>query len=161
MLLAFFPVFETRLVRPGIAICYDRHFEGVMSALAENGAELVLSPAVTFGAKSRRMWDLEFEVDAARHNLYIGGSNRRGVEPPWTQEYSGASYFAGPDGVVANVPSPTPESINRLSRPPPPSMRRPGAHRRSAVARMDCQTALLSLTLFSVFSSHIAACHRP
>lgn len=103
----FFPVFETRLVRLGVAICYDRHFEGVMSALAENGAELVLSPAVTFGAKSRRMWDLEFPVDAARHNLYIGGSNRRGVEPPWTQEYFGASYFAGPDGVVPNVVAPT------------------------------------------------------
>ena len=107
----FFPVFETRLVRLGVAICYDRHFEGVMSALAENRAELVLSPAVTFGAKSRRMWDLEFPVDAARHNLYIGGSNRRGVEPPWSQEYFGASYFAGPAGVVPPLASPTPELV--------------------------------------------------
>ncbi len=107
----FFPVFETRLVRLGVAICYDRHFEGVMSALAGNGAELVLSPAVTFGEKSRRMWDLEFPVDAARHNLYIGGSNRRGVEPPWTQEYFGASYFAGPGGVLPPVPSPTDELV--------------------------------------------------
>ena len=107
----FFPVFETRLVKLGVAICYDRHFEGVMSALAGNGAELVLSPAVTFGAKSRRMWDLEFPVDAARHNLYIGGSNRRGVEPPWTQEYFGASYFAGPSGVVPRVASPRPELV--------------------------------------------------
>jgi N-carbamoylputrescine amidase len=98
-------------VRLGVAICYDRHFEGVMSALAQNGAELVLSPAVTFGEKSRRMWDLEFPVDAARHNLYIGGSNRRGVEPPWTQDYFGASYFAGPKGVVPNVTSPTPELV--------------------------------------------------
>jgi beta-ureidopropionase len=107
----FFPVFETRLVKLGVAICYDRHFEGVMSALAGNGAELVLSPAVTFGEKSRRMWDLEFPVDAARHNLYIGGSNRRGVEPPWTQEYFGASYFAGPGGVLPRVPSPTDELV--------------------------------------------------
>jgi N-carbamoylputrescine amidase len=107
----FFPVFETRLVRLGVAICYDRHFEGVMSALAENGAELVLSPAVTFGAKSRRMWDLEFPVDAARHNLYIGGSNRRGVEPPWPQEYFGASYFAGPNGVVPNLASFNPNLV--------------------------------------------------
>ncbi len=107
----FFPVFETRLVRLGVAICYDRHFEGVMSALAENGAELVLSPAVTFGAKSRRMWDLEFPVDAARHNLYIGGSNRRGVEAPWTQEYFGASYFAGPNGVAPTVASPSPRLV--------------------------------------------------
>jgi N-carbamoylputrescine amidase len=107
----FFPVFETRLVKLGVAICYDRHFEGVMSALAENGAELVLSPAVTFGEKSRRMWDLEFPVDAARHNLYIGGSNRRGVEPPWTQEYFGASYFAGPNGVLPRVASPSEELV--------------------------------------------------
>ncbi len=107
----FFPVFETRLVRLGVAICYDRHFEGVMSALAENGAELVLSPAVTFGEKSRRMWDLEFPVDAARHNLYIGGSNRRGVEPPWTQEYFGASYFAGPGGVLPRVSSPSDQLV--------------------------------------------------
>lgn len=107
----FFPVFETRLVRLGVAICYDRHFEGVMSALAENGAQLVLSPAVTFGEKSRRMWDLEFPVDAARHNLYIGGSNRRGVEPPWTQSYFGASYFAGPNGVVPGVKTPTPDLV--------------------------------------------------
>lgn len=107
----FFPVFETRLVKLGVAICYDRHFEGVMSALAGNGAELVLSPAVTFGEKSRRMWDLEFPVDAARHNLYIGGSNRRGVEPPWTQEYFGASYFAGPNGVLPRVASPSEELV--------------------------------------------------
>ncbi|MBK7536221.1 MAG: hypothetical protein IPI49_12800 [Myxococcales bacterium] len=101
----FFPVLETRFVKLGVAICYDRHFEGVMAALARNGAELVFSPAVTFGAKSRRMWDLEFPVDAARHNLYIAGSNRRGVEPPWTQPYFGASYFTGPGGTVPPLPS--------------------------------------------------------
>ena len=101
----YFPVFETRFVRLGVAICYDRHFAGVMEALADQGAQLVVSPAVTFGAKSRRMWDLEFPVDAARHNLYIGGSNRRGVEPPWTQEYFGASYFTGPNGPIAALPS--------------------------------------------------------
>jgi predicted amidohydrolase len=76
-----------------------------MAALAHHGAELVFSPAVTFGAKSRRMWDLEFPVDAARHNLYIGGSNRSGVEPPWTQPYFGASYFTGPNGEVPRLPS--------------------------------------------------------
>lgn len=102
----FFPVFDTGRVKLGVAICYDRHFEGVMAALAAGGAELVLSPAVTFGAKSRRMWDLEFEVDAARHNLYIGGSNRRGSEPPWQQPYFGASHFVGPQGRLPSVASP-------------------------------------------------------
>ncbi|MCC7539942.1 MAG: hypothetical protein IT379_27220, partial [Deltaproteobacteria bacterium] len=69
----YFPVFQTSVARIGVAICYDRHFEGVMSSLAAEGAEIVFSPAVTFGDKSRRMWPLEFEVDAARHRLYIGG----------------------------------------------------------------------------------------
>jgi N-carbamoylputrescine amidase len=94
----FFPVFETRVGRIGVAICYDRHFEGVMAALSHGGAEIVFSPAVTFGEKSRRMWRLEFAVDAARHNLFIGGSNRKGSEPPWNQDYFGDSHFVGPGG---------------------------------------------------------------
>jgi beta-ureidopropionase len=99
----YFPVFATKAGRIGVAICYDRHFEGVMASLAQEGAQIVLAPAVTFGAKSRRMWHLEFPVDAARHNLFIGGSNRRGVEPPYSQEYFGESYFVGPNGVLPSV----------------------------------------------------------
>jgi N-carbamoylputrescine amidase len=97
-----FPVFQTSVGRVGVAICYDRHFEGVMWSLAREGAELVFCPAVTFGAKSRRMWAMEFQVDAARHNLFIGGSNRKGVEPPWGQAYFGESHFTGPNGLVAD-----------------------------------------------------------
>jgi N-carbamoylputrescine amidase len=102
----FFPVFETSLARIGVSICYDRHFQGVARTLAAEGAELVFSPAVTFGKKSRRMWELEFEVDAARHNLFFGGSNRLGAEPPFDVEYFGASHFCGPSGRVAPIASP-------------------------------------------------------
>lgn len=98
-----FPVWETRAGRIGVATCYDRHFEGVMSALAHEGAQIVFSPAVTFGEKSRRMWDMEFAVDAARHNLFIAGSNRLGAEAPWNQEFFGGSHFVGPQGALANV----------------------------------------------------------
>jgi len=120
----FFPVFETSVGRIGVAICYDRHFEGVMASLAKAGAELVFSPAVTFGQKSQRMWRLEFAVDAARHNVFIGGSNRKGVEPPWNQPYFGDSHFVGPSGVVSTRPS-RPElvvadlDLGELSRPDP------------------------------------------
>jgi beta-ureidopropionase len=119
-----FPVWETSLGRLGVAICYDRHFEGVMSTLAREGAELVFSPAVTFGEKSHRMWHLEFQVDAARHNVFIGGSNRKGVEPPWSQPYFGDSHFVGPNGVLVNV-STHPELIisdvdlTQLTKPDP------------------------------------------
>ncbi len=98
-----FPVWQTRLGRLGVSICYDRHFEGVMYSLASEGAELIFNPAVTFGAKSQRMWHLEFPVDAARHNVFIGGSNRKGSEPPWNQPYFGESYFCGPNGVLKNL----------------------------------------------------------
>ncbi|MBL8719253.1 MAG: hypothetical protein JNL79_24925 [Myxococcales bacterium] len=98
-----FPVFQTSAGRIGVAICYDRHFEGVMHSLATEGAELVFSPAVTFGQKSERVWPLEFAVDAARHGIFIGGSNRKGTEAPWGQAYFGRSHFVGPNGAIADV----------------------------------------------------------
>lgn len=98
----YFPVFQTHVARMGVAICYDRHFEGVMSTLATEGAELVFCPAVTFGSKSQRMWPIEFQADAARHNLFIGGSNRKGAEAPWDQPYFGESHFVGPNGPIQN-----------------------------------------------------------
>ena len=99
----YFPVFQTSIGRIGVAICYDRHFDGVMPSLARNGAELVFSPAITFGAKSARMWRHEFATDAARNRIVIGGSNKRGAEPPWNQPYFGESHFVGPDGELANL----------------------------------------------------------
>ncbi len=101
----FFPVFNTTVGKIGVAICYDRHFPGVMKALADAGAELIFSPAVTFGQKSRRMWEVEFEVDAARHNVFIAGSNRKGSEAPWHQEYFGASHIVGPNGRAEPIES--------------------------------------------------------
>lgn len=106
----YFPVFETAVGRVGVSICYDRHFPGSVASLARAGAQLVLSPAVTFGAQSRRMWELEFPVDAARNRVFIGGSNRCGAEPPWNVEYFGASYFVGPDGRLPDR-STTPELV--------------------------------------------------
>ncbi len=95
-----FPTFTTRYATIGVAICYDRHFEGVIRSLKRHGADLVFSPAVTFGEKSERMWEMEFEVDAGRHRIYIAGSNRLGREPPFDVHYFGHSYVAGPDGRV-------------------------------------------------------------
>ena len=94
----FSPVFECAGTRIGVAICYDRHFEGVVGRLARAGAEIIFSPAVTFGAQSQRMWPLEFAVDAMRHRVYIGGSNRRGRESPWNIDFFGDSHFVGPSG---------------------------------------------------------------
>ncbi|MEZ4454158.1 MAG: nitrilase-related carbon-nitrogen hydrolase [Nannocystaceae bacterium] len=96
----FFPVFRTSRCRLGVAICYDRHFDGVIRSLAAGGAEVVVSPAITFGAKSRRMWGHEFDVDAVRHRVFLAGSNRKGSEVPWNQDFFGESRFVGPEGPV-------------------------------------------------------------
>jgi len=96
------PVFVTSVGRIGVSICYDRHFPRMAEQLAMAGAQLIFSPAVTFGEKSRRVWDIEFECDAARHNVFIGGSNRMGAEPPWGQAYFGATHFVGPCGRCEN-----------------------------------------------------------
>lgn len=106
----YFPVFQTQVGRIGVAICYDRHFEGVIRSLAQEGAELIFSPAVTFGAKSERMWELEFPVDACRHGVFIAGSNRAGCEKPWNQPFFGKSYVVGPNGRAPNL-SQDPELI--------------------------------------------------
>ena len=100
-----FPVFDTSLGKIGVAICYDRHFYYVMPSLARQGAEIIFSPAITFGSKSQRMWHLEFPTDAARFNVFIGGSNRKGSEKPWNQPYFGESYFTGPNGLLENLSS--------------------------------------------------------
>ncbi len=99
---ALFPVFETRYAKVGVGICYDRHFEGVMRSLSAAGAELVFSPAVTFGQKSEYFWQREFEVDAMRNNIFIAGSNRLGSEPPFNVHYFGSSYVTGPNGRADN-----------------------------------------------------------
>ena len=99
----FFPVFQLAGVRLGVAICYDRHFEGVMRSLAHNGAQVVVSPAVTFGEKSQRMWRQEFAVDACRHRIVVAGSNRKGKEAPWNQEYFGESHVVGPEGPLQDL----------------------------------------------------------
>ena len=67
-----YPVFKTSIGPIGVAICYDRHFDGVMRTLADGGAKLVLCPAVTFGNKSQRMWRAESATDACRHRIYVG-----------------------------------------------------------------------------------------
>lgn len=120
-----FPVFRTSAGVVGVSICYDRHFEGVTASLARAGAQVVFSPAVTFGAKSRRLWESEFLVDACRHRVFIGGSNRLGRERPWNQRYLGGGYFAGPDGAKLKELSDHPNlviadlDLESLRRPDP------------------------------------------
>lgn len=93
------PVFPTAAGTLGVAICYDRHFDGVVRSMAHRGAQIVFVPAVTFGDVSERMWHQEFAVDAVRYRVFVGGSNRKGSEPPWNVPFFGETHFVDLNGV--------------------------------------------------------------
>ena len=77
-----FPIFTTQVGQVGIATCFDRHFQYVWQHLENGGAQMVFSPAVTFGDTSATAWEHEFPTEAVRHGFFVGGSNRKGREFP-------------------------------------------------------------------------------
>jgi len=70
----------------------------VWQHLENGGAQIVFSPAVTFGKTSRKAWDHEFPTEAIRHGFFIGGSNRKGQEFNDGPVFFGEGYFVGTDG---------------------------------------------------------------
>lgn len=91
------PAFNTSAGRIGVNICYGRHFPETWEALRDQRAQLVFSPAITFGETSEEVWEHEFPV-AALNGYFIGASNRIGREFPGGPKFFGKSYFVGPDG---------------------------------------------------------------
>ncbi|MBX7137061.1 MAG: acyltransferase [Oligoflexia bacterium] len=96
-----YPVFETRVGKVGVYICYDRHFPEGWRALGLNGAEIVFNPSATVAGLSEYLWRLE-QTSAACANIYwVGAINRPGTEAPWKfGEFYGSSYFSNPRGEI-------------------------------------------------------------
>ncbi len=107
----FFPVFETKHGNVGVATCFDRHFQYVWQHLENGGAQMVFSPAVTFGTVSEAVWEHEFPTEAVRHGFFVGGSNRKGQEFEGGPTFFGKSYFVGPDGQRLENLSTNPELV--------------------------------------------------
>ncbi len=96
-----YPVFETRVGKVGVYICYDRHFPEGWRALGLNGAEIVFNPSATVAGLSEYLWKLEQPAAAANNIYFVGAINRPGREQPWNiGEFYGTSYFADPRGQV-------------------------------------------------------------
>lgn len=93
------PVYDTRVGKVGVAICYDRHYPEYMRALAVAGAELVVIPQA--GAVDEwpdGLFEAEVRV-AAFHNGYFAAlCNRVGAEEVVT--FAGESFVASPNGQV-------------------------------------------------------------
>ena len=99
------PVYETRIGRVGVAICYDRHYPEYMRALALGGAELVVVPqAGAVGEWPEGLFEAELRVAAFQNGYFTALCNRVGQEECLT--FSGESFVCDPAGrVVAQAPA--------------------------------------------------------
>lgn len=96
-----YPVFETRVGKIGVYLCYDRHFPEGARCLGLAGAEIVLNPSATVAGLSEYLWKLEQPAHAVANQYFVGAINRPGVESPWEiGEFYGQSYFCDPRGQI-------------------------------------------------------------
>jgi beta-ureidopropionase len=99
-----YPVFETRVGKVGVYICYDRHFPEGARCLGLNGAEIVFNPSATVAGLSEYLWKLEQPAHAVANGYFVGAINRPGYEEPWRiGEFYGQSYFCDPRGQMLAV----------------------------------------------------------
>jgi predicted amidohydrolase len=101
------PVYDTRVGKIGVAICYDRHYPEYMRALAIAGADLVVIPqAGAVGEWPDGLYEAEVQVAAFQNGYYVALCNRVGEEECLT--FGGESFVAAPDGrVIARAPAMT------------------------------------------------------
>jgi N-carbamoylputrescine amidase len=96
-----YPVFDTRVGKVGVYICYDRHFPEGARALGLHGAEIVFIPSATTKGHADYLWELEQRAHAVANGYFVGTINRVGTEAPWNiGEFFGSSYFCNPDGRI-------------------------------------------------------------
>jgi len=94
-----YPVFDTRVGKVGVYICYDRHFPEGARCLGLGGAEIVLNPSATVAGLSEYLWKLEQPAHAVANQYFVGAINRPGTEDPWRiGAFYGQSYFCDPRG---------------------------------------------------------------
>jgi N-carbamoylputrescine amidase len=98
------PVFDTKVGKVGVSICYDRHYPEYMRALALAGAELVVVPqAGAVGEWPEGLYEAELRVAAFQNGYFTALCNRVGKEE--CVEFAGESFVCGPDGrVLARAP---------------------------------------------------------
>ena len=105
------PVYETRVGRIGVAICYDRHYPEYMRALALGGADLVVVPqAGSVGEWPDGLYEAEMRVAAFQNGYFTALCNR--VGPEERLEFAGESFVCDPEGrVIARAGTGTDEIL--------------------------------------------------
>ena len=93
------PVYDTRVGKIGVAICYDRHYPEYMRALAVGGAELVVIPqAGCLGEWPEGLYEAEVRTAAFQNGYFAALCNRVGPEEKLT--FAGESFVSDPEGRI-------------------------------------------------------------
>ena len=93
------PVFDTRVGKVGVAICYDRHYPEYMRGLALAGADLVVIPqAGALGEWPEGVYEAEVQAAAFQNGYFVALCNRTGPEEKLV--FAGESFVVDPDGRV-------------------------------------------------------------
>jgi len=114
-----FRVWDTKVGRIGLAICWDQWFPEAARVLALRGAEVVLYPTA-IGSEphdptydSSRHWQRVMQGHAGANLVPVIAANRVGVEigRQHTLTFYGTSFIAGPTGEVIVEADRTSESV--------------------------------------------------
>lgn len=97
------PIFETKVGKVGVTICYDRHFPEGWRMLGLAGAEIVFNPNASKPGLSNRLWELEQPAAAGANGYFVCVPNRVGAEIGEFGEdnavnFYGTSYIVDPKG---------------------------------------------------------------
>lgn len=106
-----YPVFDTRVGRVGVFICYDRHFPEPARMLGLQGAQLTFNPSATIESLSRYLWQLEQPAHAVANGFFVGAVNRVGEELVEGARFYGSSYFCDPRGQIVAQASDTDDEV--------------------------------------------------
>lgn len=97
-----YPVWETKLGKIGIVICYDVCFPETARILALKGAQLILVPAAWRASYYfKEWWDLNLSCRALDNLVYVAAVNRCG--PSDDEIFAGKSQVIDPTGKVLSA----------------------------------------------------------
>lgn len=94
-----YPVFDTKLGKLGVTICYDACFPETSRILALKGAQVMLVPSAWRGNfYFKEWWDLNLVCRALDNLMYVAAVNMTG--PTGKQYFAGKSQLCSPIGEV-------------------------------------------------------------
>ena len=91
-----FSVFETKLGKIGIVVCFDRHYPESIRTEALRGAELIIIPTANTRTEPSELFRWEVKIQAFQNSVNVAMCNRCGLEGE--MDFSGESIVADYDG---------------------------------------------------------------